>query len=126
MKKLLIIAMLLASTAAYADNSVAQPGGTPPAAGSGQSGGPEKGERFDQMKARVLERIQKHLAEVQQKQSCVQAATTPEALKACLPHMGERREGGEGGEGRGGGFGGGRFNHGGGQQQQGGGTPAPQ
>jgi Spy/CpxP family protein refolding chaperone len=95
MKNLLFIALLFASTAAFANNTSPASPSTPP----GQSGGPGDGERFDQIKAKIL-------AHLQEKQACVQAATTREALHACMPHMGEHR-----GEGKGGGFGGGRLNN---------------
>jgi hypothetical protein len=115
MKNLLIVAMLLASTAAFAaDGSVAATS-TPPAqgagAGNGQGPGANREERFEEAKARILARLH-------EKEACVQAATNKETLKACMPHMGER--GGQGGDakgnnGVGGGFGGGRWgNRGGG------------
>jgi hypothetical protein len=102
MKNLLFIALLFASTAAFAaDNSVAAPQ-TPP----GQSA--ENGERpkmnFDERKAKIL-------AKIHEKEACVSAATTPEALKACRPHNGEHRGQWGKGEGKGGGFGGGRLNN---------------
>ncbi|TAL34523.1 MAG: hypothetical protein EPN97_08375 [Alphaproteobacteria bacterium] len=109
MKNLLFIALLFASTAAFADNSVATPSVSPPGQSAG-SAPPQKAERFEEMKAKALERIQQHLAKLQEKQACVQAATTPEALKICLPKMGEHRGKWGNGEGKGGGFGGGRFN----------------
>lgn len=106
MKNMLVLALLLASTAAYADNSVAAPS-TPPAQGGAAGGAPGQGERFEEVKAKILARIQQH-------QACVQAATNIEGLKACRPKEGE------GGRGGGGGFGGGRFRGG----QQGGAAPA--
>jgi hypothetical protein len=105
MKNLFIIAMLLASTVAYADNSVATPA-TPPGQAAGGAGGQGQGERFEERKAKVL-------AKIQERQACVQAATNHEAMKACFPHEGEGGEGRGGGQGRGGGFGGGRGQQGG-------------
>ena len=94
MKNMFVLALLLASTAAFADNSVATPS-TPPGQ-SASAPGQEKGERLDQAKQRIL-------AKLQEKQSCVQAAQTREALRACMPRRGEGH-----------GNGGGRFGHGGG------------
>lgn len=59
---------------------------------------------FDEKKSKILERIH-------QREACVNAATTPEALKACMPNRGEHRGEWKKGEGKGGGFGGGRFNN---------------
>jgi hypothetical protein len=103
MKNFLFIALLFASTAAFAaEGSVA----TPPSTPLGQSAG--NGERpkmnFDERKAKILARIH-------EKEACVNAATTPEALKACMPHRGEHRGQWGKGEGKGGGFGGGRLNN---------------
>lgn len=104
MRNLLFIALLFASTAAFAaEGSVATPPSTPP----GQSAG--NGERpkmnFDERKAKIL-------AKIHEREACVNAATSPEALKACRPHNdGEHRGQWGNGEGKGGGFGGGRFNN---------------
>jgi hypothetical protein len=95
MKKLLFVAFLLTSTAALAQTA------PPAAAPSGQQ---QHEEKFEEHKAKILERISHHLQEVQQRQACVQAATTHEALKACMPERrGERGEHGGRGEGLGGG-----------------------
>lgn len=98
MKNLLFIALLFASTAAFAaDSSVATPPATPPGKSAGDNSERPK-MSFEEKKAKVLERLNK-------REACVNAATTPEALKACMPHRGKHR-----GEGRGEGFGGGRLN----------------
>lgn len=109
MKNMLVLALLLASTAAYADNSVATPA-TPPGQSAGAPG-QEKGERLEQVKQRIL-------AKLQEKQACVQAAQTREALRACMPHRGEGRGEGGGRFGHGGGFGGGNGNGNGGGNQE--------
>jgi len=66
----------------------------------------EKGEKrqehremkFDERKAKILEHMSARIAEMQKRQSCVQAAATPEALKACMPEgYRKRRHGGPGG-----------------------------
>ena len=102
MRNLLFIALLFASTAAFADNSVATPPSTPPGQSAGNGEGPKM--NFDERKAKIL-------AKLHEKEACVTAATTPEALKACMPRMGEHRgQWGNNGEGKGGGFGGGRLN----------------
>jgi hypothetical protein len=51
--------------------------------------GPGDGQQFEQRKAEILKRIGDHLAEIQQRQSCVQAANSPAALHACMPRHGE-------------------------------------
>lgn len=90
MHKLLFVALLMCSTAAMAEEPAAAPDG-----GGGRPGA-ERGERpkpsVDEMKAKILKKMDEHRA-------CVQAATTVEALRACRPH---RKGGGEGGERRGG------------------------
>jgi hypothetical protein len=47
-------------------------------------------EKFQERKAELLQRLNNHLAEVQQRISCVQAATNHQTMRACMP---ERREG---------------------------------
>jgi len=94
MKKLFFTALLLVSTAAMAQNApTTPPAASPPMAAHGATpGAPCMGmqhyeERFEERKARILDRLSKRAAEIQGKQSCVQAAANPEALKACFPHM---------------------------------------
>jgi hypothetical protein len=88
MKKLLFIALLCMSTAAMAEDASAPATPATPAAASGGNADKPK-MTFEEHKAKVLDRIGKGIAKMQEKQSCVQAATTPEALKTCLPRMGE-------------------------------------
>jgi hypothetical protein len=58
------------------------------APGGGQAG---DGQQFQQRKAEILKHISDRLAEIQQRQSCVEAANNHEALRACMPHRGEGR-----------------------------------
>src|SRR5437762_703359 len=100
MKKLLLAALLLTSTSALAQTTTA---GGAPAVQAGPADNHEKREeKFAEHKAKILERINQHLAEVQKHQACVQAANNREARAACFPTRGkgrgERVEGGH--EGR--------------------------
>jgi len=85
MKRVLIAAAFAASGLALAQsNQPAPPSGQGPHNGpQGQQWGEQ---RFEEVKAKHLERIAKRIAELQQVQSCVQAATSPEALHSCRPH----------------------------------------
>ena len=47
-------------------------------------------QRFEEVKAKRLEAISKHLAKVKQHQACVEAAANFEALHACRPERKER------------------------------------
>jgi hypothetical protein len=88
------LALLLASSGLVSAQTVPPTvGGTPPVSGQagGQQGGQHRAEEFQKHKTEILERISKHLAEVQQRQTCVQAASDFQALKACMPERGERR-----------------------------------
>ncbi len=88
MKRALIAVALLGSTLALAQNNPPprpngqndQPGGNQPG-GQGQ----QQPQRFEEVKAKHLEHIARHIAELQKAQSCVQAATNHEALHACRP-----------------------------------------
>jgi hypothetical protein len=83
MKKLLVIALLMASTAAYAAD--ATPAATAAAAPHG------KHYTFDEKKAWHLKRVSEHIAELQKAQSCYEAAKDEAGLKACnaaRPHHG--------------------------------------
>ncbi len=95
MKKLLFIACLLTSTAAFAGTTAPQTTSAPTANSAPGQNAPS----FADIKAKALDRIGKHLDEVQKRQACVQAANDKEALKACFPNRGK--------------FGGGRFGRGG-------------
>ncbi|MGA7953530.1 MAG: hypothetical protein WCA07_08410 [Gloeobacterales cyanobacterium] len=58
------------------------------------------GSQFQEHKAEILKRISERLAEVQKRQSCVQAANDRQALVACMPQRGERRGGHDNNEAR--------------------------
>lgn len=93
------VIITLSATAAVAQTAApAAPSSAAPTA-TATATAPAKGEKFDARKAKVLQRLEKRAAEVQQKQACVQAATTKEALQACFPNRGKK------GGHKGGGFG---------------------
>jgi hypothetical protein len=110
MKRLLpvlAVALLLSTSAAFAeDGAGGPPPGAPPAQGSGPQGGGEgrgkwegmseeqKKEKFGEFKAKRIAKIKEHLA-------CVEKAADFEAMKACHPHGG--KGGGKGGWGKRGG-----------------------
>lgn len=91
MYKMLFAAILLSSSVAFAQG----PEGGPPQGGPG--GGPGAGDpaqreqTFEQRKAKISQHMAEKIAELQKKKSCVDAAATPEALKTCLPRLGEGR-----------------------------------
>ena len=70
---------VVAASLLFAMPSVAANGGQP-VQGSGVP--------FEQRKAEFLSRIDQRLARLQEARACVSAATTPEALRACLPRPG--------------------------------------
>ena len=43
----------------------------------------DKSQKIEQKKAEILQHIDRKMAHIQQEKSCVQAATSHEALKAC-------------------------------------------
>lgn len=120
MKRLLpvlAVALLLSTTAAFAEEGTGGPPGAPPAQGSGPQGGEghrkwegmseeQKKEKFGEFKAKRIAKIKEHLA-------CVEKASDFDAMKACRPQHpgggggwgkrggGEGRGPGGGGEGRG-------------------------
>lgn len=61
-------------------------------------GGPLTPEKLAAIKAEHLKRMDAHIAAIQQRKQCVQAATTGEALRACMPKRSGR--GGPGGGGQ--------------------------
>jgi len=83
MKYAVIAAGLLVSRLALAQTN--QP--TPPdrQAPSDAHQGQQREQRFEEVKARHLELLSRRIAHLQQIQSCVQAASNPEALRACRP-----------------------------------------
>jgi len=68
----------------------------------GPGGGHEDGKRFEEHKAEILRHINEHLAEVEQRKHCVEAANNHEALRACAPQHGEGHGGSDGEHGEGG------------------------
>ena len=95
-KKTLIavtLAVVMSATAALAQTATpAAPALTATAPAASTTGQNDKKarheEKFDAVKARKLEHLQKHAAEIQQKQSCVQAASDFKSLKECFPNKG--------------------------------------
>lgn len=110
MKKLLMMATAVAFSAVMAQSAGITPAfaedqGAPPAAqgqqrhggggqGQGQGNDQQRQEKFNEMKTKILQKIQDRETKIAQMKSCVQSATTPDALRACMP----KREG-RGGEG---------------------------
>jgi hypothetical protein len=54
-------------------------------AANGSEAGQASGATFEQRKAAVLDRIDQRMARLQEARACVSAATTPEALRTCMP-----------------------------------------
>ena len=88
-KKLAILAAIAMSVTAMP--AFAQSNGGPMQGGQGQGQqGPsqqERQQRFEARKADILSHMQKNMA-------CVQAATDPESMRACMPNRGGRMGGG--------------------------------
>lgn len=79
LNKMMIAALavtMMTATAAFAEE---------PAAGGGKG----DGQNFEQHKAKILEHIDKRIAEGQKRRACVTAAADPAALKACMPERGK-------------------------------------
>lgn len=75
MKKILMAAGCLLSCMVFAQQSV-----------SGQRASPPDGHHnFDQVKQKHLAQLGERISKLQQAQSCVQAATDFQALRACRP-----------------------------------------
>jgi hypothetical protein len=94
------LAVLISASAALAEDTappVTGTGAPPAAAGNAE----QKGEKFDERKAKILSRMSEHQAEFQKRQACVQAATDKDSLKACFPNRGHGGKGCKGGEGPG-------------------------
>lgn len=87
MKKLLLTALMSLSVFAGSAAAMAQTAtpATPPSAAAGGHAGANSGQNFATRKNEILQHISQHMTELQQRQSCVQAASTPDALKACRP-----------------------------------------
>lgn len=112
MKKILMLATAVAFgalmaqpvgiTPAFADDQAAA---APAANGpDGSAADAQKGERFDKMKSKIQQKLQEREDKLNTIKSCVDGATTPDALRACLPKREGR--GGHGGWKRGEGGGG--------------------
>ena len=85
MKKFLFLALLAMSTAAMTTtNAMAD---TVPTAATTATAAPAQ--KFETHKAAILQKIGTRVTELQQKQQCVQAATSATAMKACMPAKGE-------------------------------------
>lgn len=78
MKKLLIIALLLATTTAYAADTTSPD--TPAPAASHRSHAPKD---FNKAKAQRLQHINDHIVLLKKAEVCVQAAADFDAMKAC-------------------------------------------
>lgn len=61
--------------------------------GSGSAASVSNENDFQKRKTRILKHISDRLIKIQQIQSCVQAATNLDALKACRPHRGKEHGG---------------------------------
>jgi uncharacterized protein YdeI (BOF family) len=77
---ILVVCGLLISSLAFAQ----QQGGQ---AQSGQ--GQNRGQKFQEMKQRLLDRIDQRINTLQDAKSCVDQAQDPQALKACRPQHNE-------------------------------------
>jgi len=75
-----------------------QGGQVPGAGGQGHNNGPQGQNQQGQNPQRFEEIKQKMIARIQERLSCVQNAQNPQALRACMP---PRRGGGQGGQGGG-------------------------
>lgn len=80
MNRMILCATLLLTSLGAAAQTTPGTGAPPPPQGGGQGA-----QHFEAAKARHLEHIAKHIAELQQRQACIQAAQNHEALRACMP-----------------------------------------
>lgn len=78
MTKYALLALLALLTVPGA--ALAQGGANTPNGGRGGDSA-----QFQSRKTEILQRLNHRITELQQRQSCVQAATTRQALQACLP-----------------------------------------
>lgn len=129
MKKFLMMASVFAFTAILSQSVMLSPafaqddnGGPPAAHGprgdgngpGGPGGGPGGGQgpNLDEIKSKIIQRMDEHIAKMQKAEACVKAASDREALRACMPkrkHGGGDRDGDGRGWKRGGGDNGGGF-----------------
>lgn len=86
-KKLLFVlpVLTLLATPVWAEDA-------PAGGGEGQPRKEFSAEKFAERKSEILKKMDERIAKIQARKSCVSAATTPEALKACRP---ERSDGGK-------------------------------
>lgn len=113
MKKYVVMAVMVFALAlpgsARSENPAPEGNGAPP------PGGPQahlqmNEQQFQHHKTEILARMNQHLAEIQKRVACVQAAANPQALHGCLPpppqgfgkdHEGKPGQGPEGKPGQG-------------------------
>ena len=97
MKKIISISFMLISAIVFsAASSSALADTSAPAASSTQAKGGEgvrNAEDFPTRKAKILQRINEHLAKMQRAQSCVEAASDFAALRACRPQGDKEHDG---------------------------------
>jgi hypothetical protein len=104
MKKYILLAaigLVFAAPVAWGQSDTGAPpqGSSPPmgnmngTGGMQPMGGQGDGMKFEERKADILKHINQHLAETEQRKSCVEAAQNHDALRACMP---ERRSPGGG------------------------------
>jgi hypothetical protein len=82
MKKFILIAFLLTSTAAVAQEAPSVPA----------TGGPAE-KTFQERKAKALDYVGQRLAEMQKRHDCIEAASTPESLDDCFFYKPEAHTG---------------------------------
>ncbi len=90
---LVAVALLVAPGAALCQGSPGMPpnGGNGGMANQNRPNGRQGGDsaQFQTRKAEILKRISERMSELQQRQSCVQAANDRQALMACMPQQGK-------------------------------------
>jgi Flp pilus assembly protein CpaB len=93
MKHILSAAVVIAGLSGAVAMAESSAPATAPAAATTPDKEQKREENFAEHKAKALERLEKRAAAVQEKKTCVQAATTPDALKACFPNRGKWQHG---------------------------------
>jgi hypothetical protein len=90
------VAAVMSASAAMAQTAApAAPASSPaaaPAAPNDAAKEKQHEEKFEDRKAKALEKLAKRAAAIQEKQACVQAATDKDSLQKCFPKRGERGE----------------------------------
>lgn len=111
-KQLLVaiaVAAAMSATAVMAQSTSAPASATPAAAtATADNHKGRHGMKFEDLKAKILKRLEERAAKLQQQQACVQAASDRDALKACSPKRGKgkggwHKRGSKGGDKAGGG-----------------------